>query len=417
MSLVPRVLICLAGALCVGLCAAPAWADEAPTGRGVVPLQAPPGARQVPVPDVRGLSEAAAARALTEAGLRLGGVERVGVARLRAELGRTYVVGQVVQQAPRPSTGNQPSWLARGAPVWLRSAAPTDEGVIRAPTQPTQPRVPVQPTQPRVPVQPTQPDARPRAPLVPVEPYPYRGTPPVPPPPYDIPGSQRPVVQQPPIYDQPVVQQPPIYDQPVVQQPPPFQDPGVQAPPSDGLFGDIRARVGLPCERRQERWHLRPVGGAAFSLGDDSGDGGFYAGVDFGRTFSGCFGVDVFYRYADSRFDRDVPGGILEDAGGFHNIGIKGTYNASIGGNDQLFWWIGLGVSYFLSTDLQNDDEGVAGYGEVGIGYMLSNTIRIRLGANVHAMDTDAGRFLAANDTKKRLLWIVAPTLSVELDL
>ena len=66
-----------------------------------------------------------------------------------------------------------------------------------------------------------------------------------------------------------VVQQPPVVQHPSVMQAPPFADP---REPETFVGADIRSGVALPCERRQERWHVRPVGGAAFWLGDDEGD-------------------------------------------------------------------------------------------------------------------------------------------------
>ena len=62
------------------------------------------------------------------------------------------------------------------------------------------------------------------------------------------------------------------------------------------------------------------------------------------------------------------------------------------------------------------NDDGIAGFGEAGLGYMLSNAMRIRLGLNVHAMDTVTGRLDPANDTSSRLLWLIAPTLGFDLD-
>jgi len=377
-----------------------ARADDGTTPRGVVPLGAPPAPRQVPIPDVRGLGEAAALRALAESGLRVGGIERVSVARLQAELGRTYAIGLVVQQAPRPSTGSQPSWLARGAPVWLRVASARDEGVVHPARQPARPR---QPVRPRLPVRPRQP-VQPRVPYVP----PYAG-------PVPQPTVARPPVTRPPVAQPPIAQ--PRAVPPSISQPPPFRDTTI-SPTSDlGPAGPLRKRLALRCERRLASWHLRPVGGGVFPQGDDKGDTGYLAGVDLGRTFSNCFGVDFFYRYVDTSFDRDVPGGLLQDAGQIHTAGLKLTFNKSLGSNSRMFFWAGLGAGYFTTSGLQHDDEGVAGYGELGLGYLLSDALRIRLGGNVIAMDTDAGRRAAANDRSKRLLWLAAPTLSLELDM
>ena len=416
------LILGLGGAFFVALGPTPARADDGGTPHGVGPLAAPPAPSQVPVPDVRGMGEADAGRTLREAGLRLGGVERVSVERLEAELGQRYVLGTVVQQAPRPSTGEDPSWLTRGSPVWLRMAAARDEGVIR-------PRVPLSP-------QPAPRYAQPAAPLGRMPRY--AGNAPVPPPPtmagpsvqrQALPRTPAPYVPQPP-----VLQQPPPYapQPPVVEQPPPVVAPQpeyVQPLPTDvapyaapqetdTYFGaDIRSRVALPCERRLERWHVRPVGGAAFWLGDDKGDVGLYAGADIGYSFANCFGVDVFYRYAAGTFDRALVSGLLEDGGSFQFVGLKGTYNASFGSDGRLYFFAGLGAAYYWTGGLQVSDDGVAGFGEIGLGYAVSDAIRLRLGLNLHALDTKSGRFDPAGDGSSRLLWVLAPTLGLELDL
>ncbi len=377
---------CLVAVLLAG---GTARADDAASPRGIVPLAAPPAAHQVPVPDVRGMDETAAVRALAESGLRIGGIERVGVARLQAELGRTYALGLVVQQAPRPSTGRQPSWLARGAPVWLRIAAARDEGISHPAPTPARPRQPVAPRQPYVP-------------------------------PYAPPPLAQPPVAQPPVA-QPPVARPPIAQPPLaprdVTQPPPFRDDTITPATGEAFAGPLRSRLTLACERRRPTWHLRALGGGVFPQGDDKGDAGLVAGLDAGRTFTNCFGADLFYRYVRTSFDRAVVGGLLEDAGLIHAAGLKITFNKSLGTSNRLFFWAGLGAGYFKTSGLQHNDRGVAGYGELGLGYLLSDRLRLRLGGNVMAMDTDAGRFLATDDHSKRLLWLVAPTLGIELDL
>ncbi|MDJ0522009.1 MAG: PASTA domain-containing protein [Planctomycetota bacterium] len=397
------LFVCLGALLAVAVDPIPLLADDGSgsTPRRVVPLGAPPAPRMVPVPDVRGLDEAAARRALSEAGLRLGGVERVTSDRLQAELGTTYAVGTVVQQAPRPSSGEQPSWLARGAQVWLRVASTRDEGLVR-------PRTPTVPVAPRTTGAPL--GTMPR----------YAGRSPVPPPPA-LPGTggptvttQPPIVVQPPTVVQPPIAQPPVVQQPPVVEQPPFAEPDRTAP-EQFVAMDIRRRVGLPCERGGERFHLRPVGGAAFWLGDDEGDVDIYAGIDVGYTFASCFGVDVFYRYSAGTFDTQVVAGLLEDSGVFHHVGVKGTYMASLDNSGQLFFWAGLGVAYFWTSDLTIDDDGVSAFAELGLGYALSDAIRVRVGLNLHAMDTESGRFLTTDDA--RVLWTLAPSIGLELDL
>ena len=191
--LYPR-LVCAVLAL-VGLLAAPAHADD-----------------MVPVPDVRGMTEAQARQVLNRAGLRLGGSEAVSEAVLKSQFGRTYDPGTVVQQSPPPSVSDQPSWVRRGGDVWLRVAA----GRARAPT----PVVPAQPgtatgpgtTIPSPPASvpgttiPAPPSSMPRTPSMPTTvtrvpttttPAPVRttwagNTPPRPPPPYALEGSPMP---------------------------------------------------------------------------------------------------------------------------------------------------------------------------------------------------------------------------------
>lgn len=396
----------------------------------VAPAPAGLTAARVPVPDVRGRSEQDAMREIAAAGLRVGGVERVSVARLQAELGQRYTIGLVVQQAPPPSTGASPSWSARGTEVWLRVAAATDEGTVRVPA-PAVPATPVAPLEPVVPTVPVPQPSRPTTPLpptsrvTPAQPsYPLGSTPPRPPPPYPITGSALPSVTPQPMQPmQPVAPLAPLQPapqplDPIQPAPQPF-DP-VQPPPTASdlaLLGEIRSSVSLPCERRRGRWHARGLGGGTFWFGTDKGDPGWYAGLDLGHTFSGCFGVDAYYRFSSGTFDRTLAGGRLEDGGGWHHVGLKGTYMSSFSRSSQFFGWIGLGVGWFTAEDYAREDDGFEGYAELGVGYMASRNTRVRLGVMFHAMDTKATREDPARDGTSRLLWIVAPTLSLELDL
>ncbi len=159
------------------------------------------------------------------------------------------------------------------------------------------------------------------------------------------------------------------------------------------------------------------LGGASFWFGDDSGDIGPYAGVDFGYTMCGCFGIDVFYRYVGGTFDRIEPSGILEDSGAFHHVGLKFTYQSSFSQGSRWYWWGGLGASWFKAREFRDKDDGIAGYGELGLGFLVTDSIRARLGVSAHAADTVIGRKLPSVDTGSRLLWTVAPTLGVEFDL
>jgi hypothetical protein len=183
----------------------------------------------------------------------------------------------------------------------------------------------------------------------------------------------------------------------------------VQAPKPTGCYT-------LSCERKENGWHVRANGGVGFWTGTDSGDMGFYGGVDLGYTMCNCVGIDAFYRYAGTQFDRMLPGGLLEDSGDFHTVGLKATFDKTFSDTSRWYWFAGLGAGYFKSRRFQVNDDGIAGFGEAGLGYMLSNAMRIRLGLNVHAMDTVTGRLDPANDTSSRLLWLIAPTLGFDLD-
>ncbi len=196
----------------------------------------------------------------------------------------------------------------------------------------------------------------------------------------------------------------------------------VEAPPYAGSsYADVGCGpapcapiCGLPCENGCGGWHVRAGVGYAFSLGEDPADPCVYFGADIGYTFCGtkcgCWGIDAFYRTQSAQFDRD-PGG--EDGGDFHFVGVKLTYERTIQG--RWYGWAGAGPEYFWTSDYLDDDSGIGGFAEVGIGYMLSRSVRLRAGVEVHLMNTDVGRQSVADDGESRWLWLVAPVVGLEL--
>ncbi len=169
-----------------------------------------------------------------------------------------------------------------------------------------------------------------------------------------------------------------------------------------------------PCNDGISQWHVRPVIGLAFSEGTDNFEECSYFGVDVGRTFCGCWGLDLYYRYNTGRFERQQPNGIAKDGGEWHHFGAKITFERSFGQSSKLYAWGGVGAGYFTTNDYFTDDSGFEVFGEAGIGYNLSRNWRVRAGVNVHGMDTDVTRFLPANDGDSRWLWIIAPVIELE---
>jgi hypothetical protein len=183
----------------------------------------------------------------------------------------------------------------------------------------------------------------------------------------------------------------------------------------------------LPCEDGISRWHVRPVVGYAFFEGTDPADSCNYYGVDVGRTFCGCWGLDAFYRVNSGRFrrlvfERDAAGmltgrtGVARDGGWMHHFGIKLTWERSLGQDSRFYYWFGVGPEYFTTVDYVRNDRGFGVFGELGVGYLFSRNIRFRLGVNVHGLDTSVTRFDPANDGRTRWLWIIAPVGEVEID-
>lgn len=169
----------------------------------------------------------------------------------------------------------------------------------------------------------------------------------------------------------------------------------------------------LPCADGISMWHVRGVIGEAFSFGEDPIDNCLYWGGDIGRTFCGCWGLDAFYRYHSGQLDRNNPGDPIKDGGSWNHVGVKVTFEGQIG-SSKFYWWAGVGPEYFWTQDYLNDDDGFGVFGEAGLGYLLSRNLRLRLGVNVHGMDTDVTRELPADDGESRWLWVVAPVAEVE---
>ncbi len=204
-------------------------------------------------------------------------------------------------------------------------------------------------------------------------------------------------------------------------------------PPSEAYAGDGAPIVansccwsgcGLPCEQGITTWNVRAVVGYHVQSGDDTGEPCEYYGIDFGRDLCcPCWGIDGFLRYHEGRYDRIVPGAIGalattegEDGGETFHIGVKVTYERSLR-NSRWFWWAGAGPEYYWTNDYLDDDSGFGVYGEVGLGYMLSQSWRIRAGINAHWLpDATYGRENPADDGDGRSLLIIAPTISIELD-
>lgn len=178
---------------------------------------------------------------------------------------------------------------------------------------------------------------------------------------------------------------------------------------------------GLPCNNGCSEWHIRALGGRSFKTGDDPADLCLFAGVDIGRTFCGCWGLDLYYRYHSGQFDREgwttaAGAPISEDGGNFHHVGLKVTTEREFGRNSRWYWWAGLGAGYYWSEDYIDDEDGFEVFAEFGVGYMLNRNVRIRGGLNAIVMDTAVGRKNIANAGVSRTHWILAPVIGVEFD-
>ena len=176
---------------------------------------------------------------------------------------------------------------------------------------------------------------------------------------------------------------------------------------------------GLPCEKGCGNWHVRGVVGWPLFAGDDSGiDGCYYAGVDVGRTFPCCWGIDVFGRVFGAEADRNVavagaPTYAGTDVGEWYTLGVKATWQNSIS-NSRWYYYVGVGPEIFWARNYLVDDDGFGVFGEIGLGFVLDKHWRFRAGLDVHALDTKAARQNAADDDSSRLLWVFAPVVGVE---
>jgi len=172
---------------------------------------------------------------------------------------------------------------------------------------------------------------------------------------------------------------------------------------------------GLPCADGISQWHVRGVVGIATFSGTDSAENCNYYGLDVGRTFCGCWGLDFYWRYNSGRFTREpTPGRTFKDGGEYQHFGAKLTYERGFGRNSRLYGWGGIGAGYFTTSQYIANDDGAEIFGELGVGYVLSRNWRLRAGVNVHGMDTKVTRRLPANDGQKRQLWVIAPVVEVE---
>lgn len=182
-----------------------------------------------------------------------------------------------------------------------------------------------------------------------------------------------------------------------------------------GLQSRCWSGCGLPCEDGISSWHARLVGGWPLYVGDDDPEPCSYWGVDLGRTHCGCWGYDVYYRMSGAKFDRQgYPDNITKDGGITHHLGGKLTWEKSFG--SRFYFWTGLGAGYYWTDDYIEDSDGFEVYGELGLGYVLSETFRIRAGLNVHGADTDTGRLNYSDIGKGRWLWLIAPVVQLEVN-
>ena len=104
------------------------------------------------------------------------------------------------------------------------------------------------------------------------------------------------------------------------------------------------------------------------------------------------------------------------DGGVIHHVGVKLTYEKAFG-QSKFYGWGGIGPEFWWTQDYMDDDSGFGAFGELGIGYVINRTFRIRAGVNVHWMpDIAAGRFNPADDGEGRSLWLVAPVIEAQID-
>jgi hypothetical protein len=194
---------------------------------------------------------------------------------------------------------------------------------------------------------------------------------------------------------------------------------------------------GLPCERGVSEWHVRGVIGVPYLFGTDAGHGCDYWGVDVGNTRCNCVGIDAFYRtmtcsdkrvgaigplpsptsqvnprVAEARFDRN---GFGEDGGTIQFVGVKATYQGSIA-NSKIYGYVGAGPEYFWTQKYIDNDSGIGGFAEAGLGWRFASWGSLRLGVDVHGDYTSVTRKAIVDSGESRLLWTVAPIVGVEFD-
>lgn len=171
---------------------------------------------------------------------------------------------------------------------------------------------------------------------------------------------------------------------------------------------------GLPCAQGISTWHVRPVVGYATFHGDDEGDPCTYWGLDVGRTFCGCWGLDLYYRYNSGQFIREpTPGVTFKDGGEWHHVGVKFTYDVPFG-SGPFSGFAGIGAGYYWTDKYIANDDGPEIFLEAGVAWHLNRTWAVRGGVNIHGMDTKVTRRSPADDGKSRWLWIVAPVIELE---
>jgi hypothetical protein len=181
------------------------------------------------------------------------------------------------------------------------------------------------------------------------------------------------------------------------------------------LAGPCWSGCGLPCEEGISMWHVRGVAGRAFYAGCDAPDDCGYFGADVGRSFCGCWGLDAFYRWSSGRFHRILDPRASRDGGYLHHVGLKFTMEHSFS-KSHFYWWVGVGPEYFWTADYLDNDHGFGVFGEAGVGYVLNQTLRIRVGLNAHGDSTDVTRRDPADDGSSRWLWTLAPVAELEVD-
>ena len=179
---------------------------------------------------------------------------------------------------------------------------------------------------------------------------------------------------------------------------------------------------GLPCESGCGDWHVRALAGWPFFVGDNTTiEGCYYVGVDVGRTWPCCWGVDLFARAFGCEADRNIgvagaPSFKGKDVGEWYTLGVKATWQNSIS-NSKWYYYAGIGPEVFWARNFVVEEEGFGGFAEIGVGYVLARNWRLRAGLDVHALSTKAAQENAVDDGSRRLLWVFAPVIGVEFTL